>query len=294
MASKNWGKLVRDARGCNNEVNVPEVILLFDETQYIGRLPNVDYSKFSHSHQLVIPAPFMSSTHFCVEMKQKSPSGDGLVHETETTFFLTDYSRNGTFFRRKHLASHNIASDVETMGKSRIAQIYDGDEIILKFKNEIKLIYVFVVENRVTAGSKKSMTPAANVQSRPSTGVKVMDGDDILSSRNNIMDENEISVNSKTVIEGRHNNGLLKQQVESLQQENKAQESRLTANIATNESLTATLSAREKELKNLQSVCVLKDAEIVSMTTSLRGSEANSAATEARLRNLEDTSEVVK
>ena len=49
----------------------------------------------------------------------------------------------------------------------------------------------------------------------------------------------------------------------------------------------------ERELRNSQATVSQKNIEISSVTSSLRESEANSAATEARLRNLEDITEVI-
>ena len=93
MSTNYWGKLVRVVGGSDSEL-IPEVILLFDQKNFFGRVPNADTAKFSHSQQFVVPLPYLSSTHFCIEMIS-SDNGK------ETVFMMTDYSRNGTFFRQK-------------------------------------------------------------------------------------------------------------------------------------------------------------------------------------------------
>lgn len=291
MSSENWGKLIRNAGGGNNEVNTPETILFFDKKHYVGRGPNADPSVFSHSQQTVIPFPYMSNTHFCIEMR----TDEGGIHET--SYFVTDHSRNGTFIRRLG-AEPNACVQIPIT-----TRIYHGDEIIMKFKGVIKLVYLF----HVTAPSPAVIgsviiEPVVNQNGRTETrDVAVVEGSMTSSSRKrSIEDVNDnhrvatSSASSVSVVDGGPTSGLLRQQVLSLQQESKAQECRLAASILANETLAADLSARDRALRAAQTALARKDADVVSVTDSLRATEANLSATEARLHNLEDNSEEMK
>ena len=291
MSTNNWGKLVRVVGGSDSEL-IPEVILLFDQKNFFGRVPNADTAKFSHSQQFVVPLPYLSSTHFCIEM---IPSDDG----KETVFMMTDYSRNGTFFRHKQDAQNSDKRKVESMGTSKTAVICDGDEIILMFRNEITVIYTFTENAQLKSVSKnlergisdemivlEEIRPVAKV-----SGVPVP----VSSSRKRPMEEDERNpeeVNGGAAMKGGSGDILLKQQVASLQLENKGQECRLAAVVAASTTLSIDLNARERELRALQSTLLMKDSELACVTDSLRASEANAAATEARVRVLDDSSEV--
>lgn len=289
MSTNNWGKLVRVVGGSDSEL-IPEVILLFDQKNFFGRVPNADTAKFSHSQQFVIPLPYLSSTHFCIEM---IPSDDG----KETVFMMTDYSRNGTFFRHKQDAQNSDKRKVESMGSSKTAVICDGDEIILMFRNEITVIYTFTENAQLKSVSKNlergiSDEVVAVEESRP---VAKVSGLPLSSSRKRPMEEDDRNleeVNGGAAIKGGSGDRLLKQQVASLQLENKGQERRLAAAVAASTTLSIDLNARERELRAVQSTLSMKDSELACVTDSLRASEANAAATEARVRVLDDLSEV--
>ena len=291
MSIKNWGKLVRDTSGFHAESNIPVIILLFDKEQFIGRLPNADVSKFRHSQQIVIPSPFMSSTHFSIEMR--SPTEE----TKQIAYFLTDHSRNGTFFRRKQLTSSASTNRVEAVGQSKTVQMHDGDEIILKFQNEIKLAYVFTVTTCLpvveddnsaigAATSRPDIEGLSNVP--PSSSRKRLKTDKIdRESTKRIMTE---GVKTSSVAGEEQKNSP---QIISLQLENKELERRLASIVAANSALSTAVSTVERELRNSQATVSQKNIEISSVTSSLRESEANSAATEARLRKLEDITEVI-
>ena len=293
MSIRNWGKLVRDLNGCNVDTNIPEIILLYDIEQFIGRLPNADATKFRHSQQIVIPSLFISSTHFSIEMKRSSEEAQKIA------YYLTDHSRNGTFYRRKQVAPNSRPNSVEAMGLSKRVQIYDGDEIIFKFQNEIKLVYVFT---KTTYPSVEEDDAILNHAAISESEVRPVDIAPSSSSRKRAKVATIGNEGTKgTVTEGRRitpemgevqNSGSLKQQILSLQQENRAQERRLASIVADNGALSATLSTTVRELRNAQATVTLKNSEISSLTSSLKETEANSAATEARLRNLEDVAEV--
>jgi FHA domain len=289
MSTNNWGKLVRVVGGSDSEL-IPEVILLFDQKNFFGRVPNADTSKFSHIQQFVIPLPYLSSTHFCIETIS---SNDGM----ETSFMITDYSRNGTFFRHKQDTQNPDKRKVESMGSSKTAVICDGDEIILMFRNEITVIYTFTENAQLKAGSKNLERGSSDeivVVDEPRPLVKVS-GPPVSSSRKRPKEEEEKNPEegkAAAAVKGGSGDRLLKQQVASLQLENKGQERRLAAAVAASTTLTMDLNARERELRTLQSTLTMKDLELVSVTDSLRASEANAAATEARVRVLDDSSEV--
>ena len=296
MPTSNWGKLVRATGGSENDV-IPEIMLLYDKKNYFGRVPNADMTKFSHSQQFAIPLPYLSSTHFCIEMKS-SEDGDS------DTFFLTDHSRNGTFFRHKQNSQDGAAIRVEHMDASRNVMIKDGDEIILMFRNEITVIYKFT-ESSQSRFSKTAEDLAPTTSPKPADSHhEVVAGVDMSTSKsrkrakegdardNNSADNTEVRAATTSGGEGGPGGKILKQQLASLQQENKGQERRLAAVVAANTALTMDLNSREREVRTVQSLLSLKETECGALTDSLRATEANFAATEARVRILEDLLEV--
>lgn len=298
MLTSYWGKLVRATGGSESDV-IPEVIFLFDKKNYFGRVPNADVSKFSHSQQFVIPLPYLSSTHFCIEMKS-------LEDANSNTFLLTDHSRNGTFFRHSQTVQDLAVTKVEHMDASRSVMIKDNDEIILMFRGEITVIYKFIESTR--SPSSKSMNDSAVATSPKPTESNLEVPSSVITSTtksrkrakeaedrdrgNNSPDNTDLRSAAVNGGEGGPGGKILKQQVASLQQENKGQERRLAAVVAANTALTIDLNSRERETRTVQSLLALKEAECAALTDSLRATEANSAATEARVRILEDTSEV--
>lgn len=275
------GKLIRNAGAGNNEVNAPETILFYDKKHYVGRGPNADPNVFSHSQQTVIPFPYMSNTHFCIETKAK----DGDEHET--SYFVTDHSRNGTFIRRLG-AEPNACTLI-----SETSQIYHGDEIIMKFQGAIKLVYIFHVTSHSTVAPKSVIVePYVN----HSKNIRVESSAASSSKKRSIevVNDSERIIVSATsaVVDGGQSSSMLKQQVLSLQQESKAQERRLATIVLANETLSTALSTKDRALRVAQSALTLKDVDMICVTDSLRATEANLSATEARLHNLDETSEV--
>lgn len=270
MANNNWGKLVRAIAGSASET-IPETIMLFDQKNFFGRVPNADTNKYAHCQQFVIPLPYLSSTHFSVEMKPTDADG-------EAVFLLTDHSRNGTFFRRKQHLNVDTATAVpklEPVGTSKSVAINDGDQIILMFRNEITVAYTFVKNDKVDLA-------------QASLGIPKVSESQQSSSKSPKKDAKRVS----TPGEGGSGVRLLKQQVTSLQQENKEQEQRVAAVVAANTALTVDLNMKERDLRTSHALLAVKESELTAVTDSLRVIEANSAATEARVRILEDSSEV--
>ena len=296
MPPSYWGKLVRATGGSESDV-IPETIFLFDKKNYFGRVPNADVSKFSHSQQFVIPLPYLSSTHFCIEMRS-------LEDENSNTFLLTDHSRNGTFFRHSQNTQDIAVTKVEHMDASRSVMIKDNDEIILMFRGEITVIYKFI-ESTLSLPSKAMDDTTSIMSPKPADAIREVPISVMTSTTksrkrvkeaedrdNNSADNTDLRAGAVNGGEGGPGNKIMKQQVASLQQENKGQERRLAAVVAANTALTMELNSRERETRTVQSLLALRDAECSALTDSLRATEANSAATEARVRILEDTSEV--
>lgn len=285
MSNNNWGKLVRADGGTDHVI--PEIVLLFDKKNFFGRIPNADTRKFSHSQQIVIPLPTLSSTHFCIETKQ---SEDQAV----TSFSLTDYSRNGTFFRRQANLPDSTASSIETMDDSKKVEIFNGDQIILMFCHKITLVYTFIENVKTKPSNQDVQVTTVDPSKRCDESNSMTNATVSNSSRKRSKDE-DIShddVRNAVAGDGGASGRLIRQQLTSLQQENKAQERRLAAAVANNSNLSVDLNSRERELRSAQSALALRDTEVNSLTDSLRATEANAAATEARVRILEDSSEV--
>jgi major membrane immunogen (membrane-anchored lipoprotein) len=135
-----WGKLVRNGGTETTSpvpgAVIPELMDFFDDENFFGRLSQIDASKFDHKVQTAIPCAFLSSTHFSVYVEHNDDSDD--------KYFVKDFSRNGTFIRRLDKTNGNSADSLIGMGN--VAPIYPGDSIVLKFRNEAKLIYTFTAD----------------------------------------------------------------------------------------------------------------------------------------------------
>jgi hypothetical protein len=298
MANNNWGKLVRASGGSVSEI-IPETIMLFDQKNFFGRVPNADANKFSHCQQFVIPLPYLSSTHFSIEMKL-SDAGGGAI------FLLTDHSRNGTFFRHKQSATVTTETKLDPIGASKSVIINDGDEIILMFRSEITVLYTFLKNDKADHFAqacpsipKDSITKdSIPKDSIPKDSIpkdsQPKDSQPKVSESQQSASKSPRKENKKpsTPAEGGSGVRLLKQQVASLQQENKEQEQRVAAIVAANTALTVDLNTKVRDLRTSHATLAIKENELAAVTDSLRVIEANSAATEARVRILEDSSEV--
>jgi hypothetical protein len=252
MSPSKWGQLVLSREGTDKEVNIPELFSLYDEQHFIGRLPNADTNKFKHSEQCVISSPYLSSTHFSIQMK---PPGEG---STETTFFVADYSRNGTFVRFNRAVNGSEKTSVpELVGNKNRLEICSGDEIILKFRNEIKLVYTFisnipdsqtdVVRSSETASSRKRAKNCERKDEGEGEERGIEGGDGVESS----------------------SSLQLQQQVASLQEELRSTEAKRLAQMLVNDDLTKDLSNKGKELEEVQKKLADKREEHLSAIDSL-------------------------
>lgn len=264
MSSRYWGKLQLSREGTDKEINIPEAILLFDEQHFIGRLPNADGNKFSHSQQCVISSPYLSSTHFSIEMRH----GEG---DKETTFFVADYSRNGTFLR-VNSGSNGLKSAIpELVGANKRLQIHPGDEIILKFKNEIKLVYTFVTN--IT----DSQPEVESSRKRP---------------KNNVTKEEEAGQEGVAEKFEEDKSLQLLQLVESLKEQLRAMETKKAASMAANDDLTKDLCNKDRELEVVRAKLADKNVEHLNVLDILYSVEADLNATKARLSKMTDSQEV--
>ena len=288
MANNNWGKLVRASGGSVSEI-IPETIMLFDQKNFFGRVPNADANKFSHCQQFVIPLPYLSSTHFSIEMKLSDADGGAI-------FLLTDHSRNGTFFRHKQSATVTTETKLDAIGASKSVTINDGDEIILMFRSEITVLYTFLKNDKADHFAQacpsipKDSIPKDSQpkDSQPKDSLPKVSESQQSASKSPRKENKKPS----TPAEGGSGVRLLKQQVASLQQESKEQEQRVAAIVASNTALTVDLNTKVRDLRTSHATLATKENELAAVTDSLRVIEANSAATEARVRILEDSSEV--
>lgn len=282
MANNNWGKLVRAIGGSDSEI-IPETIMLFDQKNFFGRVPNADANKFNHCQQFVIPLPYLSSTHFSIEMKATENDG-------EATYLLTDHSRNGTFFRHKQVSTATKEPKLEPLGASKSVIISSGDQIILMFRNEITVMYTFIKNVQPRLSKPEIAQPPLIIPKVPEPQPSSSN-----SPRKRSKDDRDASNDDRKLsnsVEGGSSARLLKKQVESLQQENKEQEQRVATVVAANTALAVDLNAKERDLRTCHATLAMKESELASATDSLRAVEANFAATEARVRILEDSSEV--
>ena len=115
-----WGRLCRTG-GSDESPIVPNNIPLSEIPSYVGRTnqpgPTVGDSGVIQS---VIPCLFISSTHFSIKV---------IKGESDRTYKLNDFSKNGTFL-------NGTAIKGET-------EIKHGDEVSLRYKNVERLIYKF-------------------------------------------------------------------------------------------------------------------------------------------------------
>lgn len=202
-----------------------------------------------------MPAPFLSHTHFSINVDRK----DG-------TISVTDYSRNGTYIKRNkiHTDNENIADEnvdavkiddinnkeeCELIGSNKTVTVLDGDAIVLRFKQENKLMFCLKLEK----GSKLVDTPPNG-----SPTSMVLSADDSLQS-----------------------------QITTLLAENSKQERVIAESLAKNENLSKELLSVNRELTNLQTIAQSKDTTITEMTEVIKEFETVSSAKDARLHQFE-------
>jgi pSer/pThr/pTyr-binding forkhead associated (FHA) protein len=128
--SRIWGKLTKTG-GSEESLAVPSVITLFENDSFFGRIsqaaPRSDVD-FKHTSQFVIPCMYISSTHFSLHYDPNS----------STKYLIRDYSKNGTFVNN------------QLVGTTEAKELKDNDEISLKYKDKVKIIYQFsIVEESV-------------------------------------------------------------------------------------------------------------------------------------------------
>lgn len=248
MPPSKWGQLILSREGTDKQVNIPELLSLHDEEHFIGRLPNADTSKFRHSQQSVISSPYLSSTHFSIRMK---PPDEG---STETTFFVADYSRNGTFVRLNRAV--DLTSNEIELGCNNKLEISSGDEIILKFRSEIKLVYRFISNLPDSQTDSVRLLETASSRKR----AKNSDGNERGGKEGGI--EGGDGVESSNSLQ-------LQQQVASLQEELRSTEAKSLARMLVNDDLTKDLSNKVRELEEVQKKLADKREEHLSAIESL-------------------------
>jgi hypothetical protein len=276
MSHWKWGLLVLSREGADKEANIPESISLYDEQQFVGRLPNADSNKYRHSQQCVISSPYLSSTHFSIEMK---PPVEG---STETTFFVADYSRNGTLVRTKKAKNDSIINEPKLVGCDNRLQISSGDEIILKFRDEIKLVYTFV------ANIPDSQTGVIRLSDSNSSRKRSKNGeikDDGGGEEGGVEGGDGVEIN---------NSLQLQQQVVSLQESLRSMEAKGAAMVLAIDDLTKDLSNKDKKLEEVQKKLADKRDEHINAIDTLCAKESDLNATKARLSNMTDSKEELK
>lgn len=130
--SRIWGRLKRIGGSEENQA-IPSEIVLCDTPTFVGRISKPQQSTlkegdpvFTHSSQSVIPCMIISSTHFSIAIDESKPN--------HTTYLVRDYSRNGTFV------------DNMLVGTADTKEIQDGADISFRYREEVRIIYRFVVE----------------------------------------------------------------------------------------------------------------------------------------------------
>ncbi len=127
-----WGKLARSG-GNEESLTIPSVFQMVDPISYFGRFPVPNPKAefvFSHSTQFVLPALYISSTHFAIEFDSDS-----------NKYYVSDYSRNGTYVNDE-LVGCDLTSKP---AKPHRKELKNNDLIAIKYKNIDKITYVFSV-----------------------------------------------------------------------------------------------------------------------------------------------------
>ena len=183
---------------------------------FVGRTPNVDRSKFSHDTQNILPgsnhevdslssmhslpcmilthpfsllnrlfpAAYVSSTHFSVGKKE------GNSEEGDTTYYVVDHSRNGTYMIRADATD----STPTAIGKGQVA-LHAGDKIVLMFKSESKCEYIFETIAEEEAVPSIKSPPLVGAASSSSSGSSSSTTDNVVklyqSENQSLQEENK-------------------------------------------------------------------------------------------------------
>ncbi len=167
-----WGELVRC--GGSEDATVSRLGVTFgttydaDEKVFCGRMQptkaELAARGFSHrpEDQKILALNYISATHFSIERK---------LINGNSRYEITDRSRNGTIVNGRVL---NTGESIE---------LREGDKISFKFKNEIKLEYIWTTaetafaerKDHGTASSRLTQVPADNgaLASSPTSGTSL-------------------------------------------------------------------------------------------------------------------------
>lgn len=254
--SSPWGKILREIeeqskdtieqkeQTPNEKFSIPSIFNFFNDSIFIGRFPNCDVNKgFNHDQQFSIPCPYLSQTHFSVHKKKDN-----------NCFSITDYSKNGTYISRKS----NEYKTIELIGDKNTIDLHNGDKILLKFKNEVKLIYKFVANEDINI---------------------------------NIDEENKMNVSelSKKTINGAEN--TLQSQIINLLEVNSKQERKLEEYLSTIESCNNLLSNSIRDLENSKAIITIRDNNIEELKNSLKEMEAKNSLLNTNLNDIKHENE---
>jgi hypothetical protein len=231
--SSPWGKILREIeekdssieQTPNEKFSIPSIFNFFNNSIFIGRFPNCDSKKgFSHDQQFSIPCPYLSQTHFSVHKNK------------DNSFSIADYSKNGTYLSRQS----GEYKTIDLVGDKNTIDLHNGDKILLKFKNEVKLIYKFIANED-------------------------------LNNNNVVGNKMEVAETSKNSINDGEN--TLQSQVINLLEVNSKQERKLEEYSSTIESCNNLLTNSTRDLVNSKSIITTRDNTIEELKNSLKEME---------------------
>jgi hypothetical protein len=201
---------------------------------------------------LNIRQKYVSSTHFSIQRSLMDHQTEG---ECEENFCLKDLSTNGTYINGK------------TLGKNNSVMLLDGDEIGLKFKDELKVAYIF---NKV-----KGMDEVPEIVQPSAPVSRAYDN-----TKPHPFRESEFEA--------------LNKQIALLQSELEDQESRFSSVVAKKESVTRALAASTLSLEAAREGSAAQDEEIKRLSERAMDLEAHTASVQARCRIQEEQIVAVK
>ena len=235
-----WGHLERIG-GTEDATNVPPKVTLQDSECFVGRFAEpvkAPDSKFTHKTQTLVPCLFVSSTHFSI----------GKVDGKMNTYFIKDYSRNGTYLNN------------ELVGPSRTVEFKDGAEISLMYKNKVRILYRF----------KEAVAPVKAPSPEPASAVKDDREDLEESSRFASMRSQADSVEF-----------ALNKQIGLLQEESRQHETRIAQQAARIEGLSNDLNRSSEKNATLEKQVASLESEKADLSERLSTNESHSAAVAA-------------
>ena len=275
-----WGKLIRI--GGDETTQVASRFALTDDIVFFGRVSSITPDpggQFSHKQQFAIPCVYVSSTHFSISVYYEPVSinndvaAEGVKDTSNVSlqphFRIQDFARNGTFLNG------------ELIGMKNCKDLKEGDEISLRYKGKILIVYKFEgVSINVHEGpsahehlAQSSPTRRGSGTSQPTPNKQAAFQGQMSSATKNLLAES------------------LAQQIVVLQEEAVVSNSRIAAQCQQIDHFHLELEKTHRKVKNEEKLREEAMKEVIELKEQITAMNSNQTALEARAKILHDENE---